>query len=890
MAETPLMKQYAEMKKKHPDAILLFRVGDFYETFSDDAIAASDILGITLTRRGNGSATSVELAGFPHHALDTYLPKLVRAGRRVAICEQLEDPKLAKKLVKRGITELITPGLNLNDATLPARENNFLAALHFPAPGRKSDPLPGIAFLDLSTGEFLCSEAEPPVIEKLIAAIGPKEILRMKGTRRICEDTLFRQDTNPKALFTELDDWIYTPDAAEERLLRQFSTDSLKGFGVADMPNAIIAAGSILHYLDLTHHHQASHITSLGRIDSGLYMHLDKFTLRNLEIFNSGREDGVALLDILDKTATPMGSRHLKRWFMFPLLDIRRIRDRQQGVEEFFREPSLRESLIETLRGVGDLERLCGKLATRRIGPRELTQLGNSLTLCARIRQLLESSECAPLSRIHGKIDVCEEPRQMILSTIAPDAPALMSKGNFIADGVNEELDHLRYVSCHGKEALEEILRRESEATGIPSLKLSFNNVHGYYIEVRNTHKDKVPEGWIRRQTLVGAERYITPELKDYEDTILGANDRIGILEREIFLRLLDTLAGDVDKIMGNASALAELDCLLSMASAAEEYRYVRPEVNDSSELTIVNGRHPVIERRLPPGESYVANSVSLDSDNRQIMMLTGPNMSGKSALLRQTALITLMAQTGSFVPAESAQIGIVDKIMTRVGASDNISAGESTFMVEMNEAAAILNNMTSRSLILFDELGRGTSTYDGISIAWAIVEHIHENGRTRPKTLFATHYHELNEMEKSFRRIVNYNVAVKEIDGKVVFIRKLRRGGSEHSFGIHVAKLAGMPPSIVRRADQVLKNLEDSAVAPESSGGAKETNLPGLSKADVKGIAAARDGYQLSLFQLDDPLLSQIRDALLDISIDNLTPLQALTKLHELQSLLTGK
>lgn len=889
MAETPLMKQYAEMKKKHPDAILLFRVGDFYETFSEDAIAASEILGITLTRRGNGSATSVELAGFPHHALDTYLPKLIRAGRRVAICEQLEDPKLTKKLVKRGITELITPGLNLNDATLPSRENNFLAALHFPGRNKQESSFIGVAFLDLSTGEFLCAEGEADFIEKLLVSIAPKEILRMSGTRRECEETFQKNGVLSKVLFTEQEDWIYTLDSARERLLRQFSTDSLKGFGVEDLPNAVVAAGSILHYLDFTQHHLTSHITSLRRIDSGINLHLDKFTLRNLEIIDASREDGVSLIDILDKTVTPMGSRRLKMWFLFPLLDIKKINRRQEGVETFFKQPLLRENLIETLRRIGDLERIAGRLATQRINPRELLQLGNALSLVAHARKLMKNIECDTLADLCRKMHDCTDERDLIRKTILPDPAASLGKGSVIAAGVNAELDNLRYISRHSREALDDILQRETQATGIPSLKLSYNSVHGYYIEVRNTHKDKVPETWIRRQTLVGAERYITPELKEYEQTILGADEKILELERAIYLDLLQKLSESLREIMQNAVAVSELDCLLSMAAAAEDYRYVRPIVNDSTELKIVNGRHPVIERRLPPGEAYIANSVSLDCDNNQIIMLTGPNMSGKSALLRQTALITLMAQTGSFVPADSAEIGIVDKIMTRVGASDNISAGESTFMVEMNEAAAILNNMTSRSLILFDELGRGTSTYDGISIAWAIVEHIHENGSTRPKTLFATHYHELNEMEKSFRRIVNYNVSVKEIDGKVVFLRKLQRGGSEHSFGIHVAKLAGMPPSIVRRADQVLKNLESTAVTPDSKNKGKEI-FPTPNKADVKDIAAKRDGYQLSLFQLDDPLLCQIRDALLNISIDNLTPIQALTKLHELQSLLTGK
>lgn len=880
ITETPLMKQYAEMKKKHPDAILLFRVGDFYETFSEDAIAASEILGITLTRRGNGAATSVELAGFPHHALDTYLPKLVRAGKRVAICEQLEDPKLAKKLVKRGITELVTPGLNLNDSSIPPRENNFLGALHFDNPDRRGRCRMGVAFLDLTTGEFLCAEGDAEFIDKLMVSISPKETLRMRGSRRL-SDALITQRT----IFNELDDWVYTIDSARDRLLRQFDTDSLKGFGVEELPLAVIAAGSILHYLDYTQHTNTGHIVSLRRIDSAQFMHLDKFTMRNLEVIASEREGGKSLIDIVDKTVTPMGSRMLKQWFAMPLLDTAKINSRQDCVEFFFKDPQCRESLVESLRQVGDLGRLAGRLATLRITPRELVQLNLSLSHLARAKSAIAGCECAPLAEISAKISDCLPQRELIGKTISRNAPNLQSKGNYIADGVNAELDNLRYISRHSREALDDILRRESEATGIPSLKLSFNNVHGYYIEVRNTHKDKVPESWTRRQTLVGAERYITPELKEYEQTILGAEEKIEALERSIYQQLLDTLIQSIAPVMANANVAAELDCLLSMATAAEDYKYVRPHVTDSDSLSIVNGRHPVIERCLPPGEAYVANTVSLDCDNVQIMMITGPNMSGKSALLRQTALITLMAQTGSFVPAESAEIGFVDKIMTRVGASDNISAGESTFMVEMNEAAAILNNMTSRSLILFDELGRGTSTYDGISIAWAIVEHIHENGRVRPKTLFATHYHELNEMEKSFRRIRNFNVSVKELNGKVVFMRKLQPGGSEHSFGIHVAKLAGMPPSIVKRANQVLKKLEDAAASPVSGAG-----TPGVSKAEVGALAGSRDGYQLSILQLDDPLLSQIRDALLTTNIDNLTPLQALTKLHELQSLLTGK
>lgn len=901
ITETPLMKQYAEMKKKHPDAILLFRVGDFYETFSEDAIAASEILGITLTRRGNGAANSVELAGFPHHALDTYLPKLVRAGKRVAICEQLEDPKMTKKLVKRGITELVTPGLNLNDSSLPARENNFLAALHFGKPTRKGNPASmqvGVAFLDLTTGEFLCAQGDPQTIDKLMVSIAPRETLRMRGTRGLCESVI-----SVKTIYNEQDDWIYTSDAARERLHKQFSVESLKGFGIDEMEEAVIAAGSVMHYLDFTQHTRTRHITAISRIDSSKYLHLDKFTMRNLEILQPAFEGGKSLIDILDKTVTPMGARLLRHWISMPLLDIKKIEARQDCVEYFFRDPQMRENLKETLRRVGDLYRLAGRLSSQRITPREMQQLASSFEAADFAGNILRGADCNPLTDIASSITDCQTERDLIRRAITPDAPVNTSKGNYIADGYDEELDRLRHLRRHSREALEDIQRRESEATGIPSLKISFNNVHGYYIEVRNTHKDKVPEHWTRRQTLVGAERYITPELKEYEATILGAEDKIAEIESRLYFLLIERLMTKIDVIMRNAMAIAEVDCLLSMAACAEDYHYVRPALNDSLVLSITEGRHPVIERRMPPGESYVANSLTLDCDRQQIMMITGPNMSGKSALLRQTALIVLMAQTGSFVPADAAEIGLTDKIMTRVGASDNISAGESTFMVEMNEAAAILNNMSERSLILFDELGRGTSTYDGISIAWSIVEYIHENGHCRPKTLFATHYHELNEMEKSFPRIANYNVSVSEIDGKVVFMRKLRRGGSEHSFGIHVARLAGMPKSIVKRADQVLQRLEASANNPSASVGTdassgasatgkgkSEKGIAKVSKADVSEIGRNRDGYQLSIFQLDDPLLGQIRDRILGLQIDNLTPLQALTTLHDLRSLLTGK
>ena len=868
------MSQYVEMKKKHPDAVLLFRVGDFYETFSDDAITASEILGITLTRRANGKAAYVELAGFPHHALDSYLPKLVRAGKRVAICEQLEDPKLTKKLVKRGITELVTPGVNLNDNTLRPRENNFLAGIHV------NKTSVGVAFLDLSTGEFLCAQGDKDYIDKLIANIAPKELLRMHGTRQFCEENI-----SHRCSVFELDDWVYTSDAATERLVKHFGTSSLKGFGVEGMKEAVVAAGSLLYYLDLTQHTNISHITSLGRIDGDRYVRLDKFTIRNLELLSPLAEEGLSLLKVIDKTVTPMGGRKLRSWLSFPLMDIEEITRRQDAVEYFFRDVACRERSEEVLRGIGDLERLMAKLASNRIGPRDMVSLRDSLRAADNLRILLSETDSEVFRKMAGQMSDTSQLSETIARVLVDDAPTLLGRGAAIDRGVDAELDELRDLHANSRRALEEIRLRESEITGIPSLKIAFNNVFGYYIEVRNTHKDKVPETWIRKQTLVNAERYITPELKEYEEKIMGAEDKISAIESRLFAELVQGAMTFIPKIQKNAIAAATVDCLFSMAKAAEEYRYVRPVVDDSFKISITEGRHPVIERRLPPGEPYISNSVELDSDGHQILMITGPNMSGKSALLRQTALIALMAQTGSFVPAEAAHIGLVDKIFTRVGASDNISSGESTFMVEMNEAAAILNNMSKRSLILFDELGRGTSTYDGISIAWAIVEHIHENGHCKPKTLFATHYHELNEMEKTFNRIVNYNVSVKEINGKVVFMRKLERGGSAHSFGIHVAKLAGMPPSIVKRADQVLARLEDGSKSEESSGKEKIKGKGGM-----KDIGKARDGYQLSFFQLDDPLLSQIRDRLLGISIDNLTPLQALQTLHDLQALLTGK
>lgn len=860
------MKQYYEMKKKHPDAVLLFRVGDFYETFSDDAITASEILGITLTRRANGSASYVELAGFPHHALDTYLPKLVRAGKRVAICEQLEDPKLTKKLVKRGITELITPGVNMSEGALNNRENNFLAAVHF------NKTSVGIAFLDISTGEFVCEQCERNAADKLLTKLQPKELLRMRGTRQEYENSL-----TYRCSVYELDDWIYTIDAASERLQRHFDTMSLKGFGVDAIPDAVIAAGSILQYLDITGHTNLKHISSLRRIGNDRYMTLDRFTIRNLELVSPITPEGMSLLDVLDHTVTPMGARLLRNWILFPLIDPVAINRRLDVVDYFFKDVLLRDRSTEILKRVGDLERLVSRLGLRRIGPRDTVTLQAALESVAELRRLMAGSDSDILREMAGRMQDVSAATDAIRRTLMPDPPAKVGgAGRIIASGVHPELDEWRDLHDNANLRLEQIRVRETEQTGIPSLKIGFNNVFGYYIEVRNTHKDKVPAEWIRKQTLTAAERYITPELKELEEKIMQARDRIDALEAELFNQLLDGLSRFITDMQTLAHAAERIDTLLALATAAERFKYVRPVVDDSMELSITEGRHPVIERRLPAGEAYISNSVRLDCDKSQIMMITGPNMSGKSALLRQTALITLMTQMGSFVPAQAAHIGFVDKIFTRVGASDNISLGESTFMTEMNEASAILNNMTPRSLILFDELGRGTSTYDGISIAWAIVEHIHENGRCRPKTLFATHYHELNEMEGTFQRVVNYNVSVKEIKGRVVFMRKLERGGSEHSFGIHVAKLAGMPPSIVRRAEQVLKQLET-----------KEADAP---KANVAQLGTARDGYQLSFFQLDDPLLEQIRDRLLTLQIDNLTPLQALETLHDLQCLLTGK
>ena len=871
------MLQYMEMKRKHPDAILLFRVGDFYETFCEDAIASSEILGITLTRRANGKSQSVELAGFPHHALDSYLPKLVRAGRRVAICEQLEDPKLTKKLVKRGITEMVTPGVNTSPGALQSKENNFLGAVYC------EKNRAGAAFLDISTGEFFCAEGSLEAIDRLIGKVGPKEVLRMRGSREY-----FTENFSYKGSVYELDDWVYTRQAAEERLLKQFSTSSLKGFGVSGLHLAVIAAGSILHYLDLTSHTGLSHITSLTRLDSSRYMHLDPFTVRNLEIISPLTPDGKALLNIIDRTLSPMGSRRLKNWLLFPLLDPKEINFRLEIVEDFFKDPQLREAGRRAVKRTGDMERLTGRVASGKILPREMLQLSESVKGAGELKKILNLKPGDAKSEIALKMPDIHDVALWIDATIQPETLNSFGKTAVIKHGIDPELDDLRQLRDHSREALMAIQTREIENTGITSLKVNYNNVFGYYLEVRNTHKEKVPEHWIRKQTLVNAERYITPELKELEERILGADEKIALIEDRIYRELIAKIATRFADLNANSSAVAISDTLLGFADIAEDFNYIRPVVDESTVLDIKEGRHPVIERTLPPGESYISNSLVLDSSmddseraGCQIMMITGPNMSGKSALLRQTALITLMAQVGSFVPAQSAHIGIVDKIFTRVGASDNISSGESTFMVEMNEAASILNNMGERSLILFDELGRGTSTYDGISIAWSIVEHIHDNGRVKPKTLFATHYHELNDMEGKFARISNYNVSVREIDGKVVFMRKLEKGGSEHSFGIHVARLAGMPRSIVKRAEQVLHQLEN---------GSKEQGVRDVTRKDTSSIKSEIDAMQLSFFQLDDPLLSQIRDRLLDIDVNQLTPLQALNMLNELQSLLTGK
>ena len=862
---TPMMKQFFELKAKHPDAIMLFRCGDFYETYSEDAVVASEILGITLTKRANGQGKSVEMAGFPHHALDTYLPKLIRAGKRVAICDQLEDPKLTKKLVKRGITELVTPGVAINDNVLSYKENNFLAAVHF---GKSAC---GVAFLDISTGEFLTAEGSFDYVDKLLNNFAPKEILFERGKRG-----MFEGNFGNKFFTFELEDWVFTETSSREKLLKHFETKNLKGFGVEHLKNGIIASGAILQYLDMTQHYQIGHITSLSRIEEDRYVRLDKFTVRSLELLGSMNDGGTSLLDVIDKTISPMGARLLKRWVVFPLKDEKPINERLDVVEYFFREPDFKEFIEEKMHLIGDLERIVSKAAVGRISPREVVQLKVALQAIEPIRNACLNADNDSLRRIGEQLNLCLNIREKIAKEIKNDPPLLVNKGGVIADGVSEELDELRRIAFSGKDYLLQLQQRESDQTGIPSLKIAYNNVFGYYIEVRNAHKDKVPAEWIRKQTLVNAERYITQELKEYEEKILGAEDKIMALETKLYNDLVLSLAEYIPAIQINANQIARLDCLLAFANVAGANKYIRPIVEDSDVLDIKQGRHPVIEKQLPVGEKYIANDVYLDTDSQQIIIITGPNMAGKSALLRQTALITLLAQIGCFVPAESARIGMVDKIFTRVGASDNISVGESTFMVEMNEAADILNNLSPRSLVLFDELGRGTSTYDGISIAWAIVEHIHEHPRAKARTLFATHYHELNEMEKSFKRIKNYNVSVKEVDNKVIFLRKLERGGSEHSFGIHVAKMAGMPKSIVKRANDILHQLET------------DNRQQGIAKPTAE-IASDRDGMQLSFFQLDDPVLCQVRDEILNLDVNNLTPLEALNKLNDIKKIVGG-
>ena len=866
IVETPLMKQYFEIKAKHPDAILLFRVGDFYETFAEDAVVTASILGITLTKRANGSAQFVDLAGFPHHALDTYLPKLVRAGKRVAICDQLEDPKLTKKIVKRGITELVTPGVSINDNVLNHKENNFLAAVHF----NKSNC--GVAFFDISTGEFLTAEGPVNYVDKLLNNFSPKEILLERNKRKQFNDAF-----GSRFLTFEMDDWIFTEDSAMDRLLKQFETKNLKGFGVHHLKSGIVAAGAVLYYLDQTHHTNINHVTSISRIEEDRYVRLDKFTVRSLELIDTMNEGGKSLLDVLDKTITSMGARMLKRWIVFPLKEKKLIEDRLSVVEYFFKRPELKEQLEQQLNLIGDLERIISKVAVGRANPREVVQLKVALRAIEPIKALCLEADEPSLQKIGHQLNLCEPIRDKIEKEIVSDPPVLLNKGSVIARGINEELDQLRQIAYSGKDYLLQIQQRESEQTGIPSLKVSYNNVFGYYIEVRHTHKDKVPDTWIRKQTLVSAERYITEELKIYEEKILGAEDQIASLEARLFNDLVLEVMDYTAPIQTNANLIARIDCLLSFAKVALRHRYIRPCINDDNIIDIKSGRHPVIENQLPADEPYIPNDVYLDDKKQQIVIITGPNMAGKSALLRQTALITLMAQIGSFVPAESVTIGLVDKIFTRVGASDNISLGESTFMVEMSEASDILNNLSPKSLILFDELGRGTSTYDGISIAWAIVEYIHEHPRGKAKTLFATHYHELNEMEKSFKRIKNYNVSVKESDNKVVFLRKLTKGGSEHSFGIHVAKMAGMPQSIVKRGNEILAQLES------------DNRKSGIAK-PMKQISTEREGFQMSFFQLDDPVLSQIRDEIMNLDINNLTPVEALNKLNEIKRIVKGK
>lgn len=879
--ETPLMKQYYQFKSQHPDAILLFRVGDFYETFGDDAIKASSILGITLTRRANGSASSVELAGFPHHALDTYLPKLVRAGERVAICEQLEDPKLAKTIVKRGIIELVTPGVVLGDNVLSGKENTFLAAVYF---GKQQV---GVSFLDISTGEFYVAEGDVAYVDKLLSNLAPKEVIYQRGA-----DDRFRSSFGTRYYTYRLDEWVFSEEINRGKLCKQFGTTSLKGFGIDQMHEGVSAAGAILHYLEYTEHRDTSHVASISRIDREEYVWVDKFSIRNLELFssNSGRERS-GFVDVIDRTQSPMGGRMLKRWVAMPLLSVERINRRLDVVEYFVKNSDEADDMREQMASMGDLERIGSRIAARRVLPREIVQLSNALTAITELQKQLVDSGNAQLAQLAEAIDPMAEVRERIATQVYPDPQNNnIMKGGVIADGVDIELDDLRRVALHGKDVLASIQRRESEATGIPSLKISYNNVFGYYIEVRNAHKDKVPEGWIRKQTLTAAERYITAELKEYEEKILGAEEKILAIEQRIYAELIEYLDGWLKQLQRNASIVAQIDCLLSFARIATERGYNRPTLDDSRVIDIKAGRHPVIETLMPVGEEYIPNDTYLDNEKQQIMMITGPNMSGKSALLRQTALIVLMAQMGSFVPARSARIGVVDKIFTRVGASDNISQGESTFMVEMLESASILNNISDRSLVLLDEIGRGTSTYDGISIAWAMVEYLHNNPSAHARTLFATHYHELNEMEQMCQRVKNYHVSVKEIDRTIVFLRKLERGGTEHSFGIHVAKMAGMPRSIVDRAEEILRNLElvygNNEIVPSSSPTRRKKSAKANAAATVRTAAESAPSVQLSMFQLDDPVLIQIRDQIKGIDINSLTPLEALNKLNEIKKI----
>ena len=879
---TPMMRQFFEMKAKHPEALLLFRCGDFYETYCEDAIEASKVLGITLTRRNNGgSAGGAEMAGFPHHALDTYLPKLIRAGKRVAVCDQLEDPKKKRleikgkkglsqmdKMVKRGITELVTPGVAMGDNVLNYKENNFLAAVHF---GKASC---GVSFLDISTGEFLTGEGTPDYVEKLMGNFQPKEVLYDRAMKQ-----KFEQCFGTKYCIYELDDWVFTEQTARQKLLGHFKTKSLKGFGVERLKNGIIASGAIMQYLEITQHTQINHITALSRIEEDKFVRMDRFTIRSLELVAPMQDDGSSLLNVIDRTVTAMGGRMLRRWLVFPLKDVRPINERLDIVEYFFKEPEFKQLMDDQLHRIGDLERIISKVAVGRVSPREVVQLQHALEAIQPIKVACQHAKNEALLRVGEQLNLCETLKERIAKEIQPDPPQLINKGDVIADGYNAELDDLRSISRHGKDYLLKIQEREIEKTGISSLKVGYNNVFGYYLEVRNTFKDKVPEDWIRKQTLAQAERYITQELKEYEEKILGADEKILILEAQLFNELIVSMQEYIPQIQINANLIARMDCLLSFSKASEENHYVRPVIDDSEVLDIKQGRHPVIETQLPLGERYVPNDVLLDTEKQQIMMITGPNMAGKSALLRQTALIVLLAQVGCFVPAESARVGLVDKIFTRVGASDNISLGESTFMVEMTEAANILNNVSPRSLVLFDELGRGTSTYDGISIAWAIVEYLHQHKKAQARTLFATHYHELNEMEKNFPRIKNFNVSVKEVDGKVIFLRKLEPGGSEHSFGIHVAEIAGMPRSIVNRANVILKQLEDDNAGVGAAG-----------KPNMQHLDEPKDGVQLSFFQLDDPVLSQIRDEILGLDINNLTPVEALNKLNEIKKILMGR